>query len=586
MAFQKAMRAIFALLLVLCLHCAAGDRPNIVLILADDLGWTDLGCYGSPLKNTPALDRLAAEGMRFTQACAAQPICSPSRAAIMTGRAPARLHLTDFIPGRRVMPSQRMLRPEMNQNLPLEEETLPELLKKAGYTSALFGKWHLGGEGFGPLQQGFDHYFAGHADTTPSATEGGKGEYELTAHACEWMETNRDRPFFCYIAHNTPHIPLGAKKELEDKYRKAGAPNPTYAAMLESLDDCVRLTLEKLDALQLREKTMVLFLSDNGGLSVVEGVNTPATSNRPLRGGKGALYEGGLRVPFIVRWPGKVTAGKVENTPVINTDLVPTLLAATGTAPSSQPCDGVSLLPLLTSRGRTDRPALFWHYPHYSNQRGFPGGAMRSGDWKLIESYDDGHFELYNLAEDASETQNLALSMPSRVVEMTARLYDWRTACGAQMMRPNPEYDPAAAWNLLFQNKDGSLVLPASLAEVHGSMLRYEPPPHKNTLGYWTRAEDWIAWDVKVERPGNFRVVLRHGCGNGSGGSEVEISIAGKTLPFTVKETGGFQNWVQTEIGTVDLPAGRHSLSIRPKAKKGAAVMDVQTVLLQPVKTP
>lgn len=578
------MRPIIFLLFVLCGTVTAEDRPNILLILADDLGWSDLGCYGSPLKNTPALDKLASEGIRFSNACSAQPICSPARAALMTGRSPARLHLTDFIPGRRVMPSQRMLKPEMKQELPLEEVTLPELLKAAGYTTGIFGKWHLGGKEFGPQQQGFDHYFPGTANTTPSASEGGKGEYELTTRACSWIEQNRDRPFFCYLAHNTPHIPLGAKKELEEKYRRAGAANPTYAAMMESMDDCVRLTMEKLDALQLRAKTIVIFLSDNGGLNIVEGVNTPATSNKPLRGGKGGLYEGGLRVPLLVRWPGKIPAGKVESTPVISTDLVPTLLAAAGTAPSSQPMDGLNLLPLLTSGQRPDRASLYWHYPHYSNQRGFPGGAIRTGDWKLIESFDDGQVELYNLQEDPSEMQNLALSHPSRVMEMLSSLRTWRTEVKAQPMRgPNPDYDPAAAWNLIFQGPNGALSLPASLAEVHGSMLRYEPPPHKNTLGYWTRAEDWASWDVLVEKPGDFRVILRHGCGNGSGGSEVDFTIAGKSLPFTVKETGGFQNWEETNLGTVSLPAGRHTFSIRPKVKKGAAVMDVQLVTLQPV---
>jgi len=576
------MRFIAALLLF-CLHATAQDQPNILLILADDLGWSDLGCYGSPLKNTPALDKLASNGVRFTNACTAQPICSPARAALMTGRSPARLHLTDFIPGRRIMPSQRMLRPDMNQQLPLEEETLPELLKKAGYTNGIFGKWHLGGQRFGPLEQGFDHYFPGSANTTPSATEGGKGEYELTARACDWMDQNKDKPFFCYVAHNTPHIPLGGKKELEEKYKKSGAPNPTYAAMLETMDDCVRLLMEKLDASGLREKTIVIFLSDNGGLNVVEGVNTPATSNKPLRGGKGCLYEGGLRVPLIVRWPGKVPAGKVEATPVLNTDLVPTLLAAAGTAPSTQPSDGVSLLTLLTQGKRPERASLHWHYPHYSNQRGFPGGAIRTGDWKLIESFDDGHLELYHLTEDSSEVQNLALSHPARVAEMLASLRQWRAEMNAQPMRgPNPDYDPLAAWNLIFQGPKGGLQLPASLAEVHGSMLRYEPPPHKNTLGYWTRAEDRVSWDVQVEKPGEFRVILRYGCGNGSGGSEVDITIAGKTLPFTVKETGGFQNWQEADLGTAALPAGRQTLSIRPKTKKGAAVMDVQTVRLEP----
>ena len=578
------MRVLPALLaLLLCLPCPAQDKPNILLILADDLGWSDLGCYGSPLRNTPALDKLAAEGVRFSNACSAQPICSPARAALMTGRAPARLHLTDFIPGRRVMPSQRMLKPEMKQQLPLGEETLPELLKEAGYTTGIFGKWHLGGPGFGPGEQGFDHYFAGNANTAPSAMEGGKGEYELTAKAGEWMEQQKDKPFFCYLAHNTPHIPLGAKKELEDKYRKAGAANPTYAAMLESMDDCVRLSLEKLDALGLRDKTIVIFLSDNGGLNIVEGTNTPATSNKPLRGGKGGLYDGGLRVPLIVRWPGKIPAGKTESTPVISTDLVPTLLAASGTGPSSQPCDGVSLLSLLTSGTKPERAALFWHYPHYSNQRGFPGGAVRAGDWKLIESFDDGHVELYHLAEDPSEMQNLALSHPGRVAGMLSSLRAWRTEMNAQPMRgPNPDYDALAAWNLITQGPKGGLQLPASLAEVHGSMLRYEPPPHKNTLGYWTRAEDWAAWDVMVDKPGDFRVVMRFGCGNGSGGSDVDITIAGQTLPFTVKETGGFQNWQDAELGKVTLPAGRHTLSIKPKQKKGAAVMDVQRVTLEP----
>jgi len=573
--------------LLASLLCAAvspaQDKPNILLILADDLGWADLGCYGSPWQNTPALDKLAAEGVRFTHATSAQPICSPARAALLTGRAPARLHLTDFIPGRRVMPSQRMLKPEMKQQLPLEEETLPELLKKNGYATGMFGKWHLGGPRFGPQAQGFDHYFAGTANTAPSATEGGKGEYELTAKACEWMEQQQGQPFLCYIAHNTPHIPLGAKPELVEKYRKSGAANPTYAAMMESMDDCIRLTLEKLDALSLRSRTIVIFLSDNGGLNIVEGANTPATSNKPLRGGKGGLYEGGLRVPLLVRWPDKIPAGKVETAPVISTDLVPTLLAATGTAPSSQPCDGVNLLPLLTQGKKPERASLFWHYPHYSNQRGFPGGAIRTGDWKLIESFDDGHLELYHLAEDPSEMQNLALSHPSRTQEMLAALRAWRQEMDAQPMRgPNPDYDPLAAWHLIQQGPKGALQLPASLAEVHGSMLRYEPPPHKNTLGYWTRAEDWASWDVQVEKPGAFTVRMRFGCGPGHGGSAVDITIAGQTMPFTVKETGGFQNWETAELGTVQLAAGRHTLSIRPRSKKAAAVMDVQLVTLEP----
>ena len=578
------MRFVFALLL-LSLSCPAQDKPNILLILADDLGWSDLGCYGSPWKNTPALDKLASEGVRFSHAYTAQPICSPARAALMTGRSPARLHLTDFIPGRRILPSQRMLVPVMRQELPLEEETMPELLKKNGYATGIFGKWHLGGQGFGPKAQGFDEYFPGDANTTPSATEGGKGEYALTAKACGWIEQQKDRPFFCYLAHNIPHIPLGAKKELEDKYRRTGAVNPTYAAMMESMDDTVRIAMDKLDALGLKEKTIVIFLSDNGGLNIVEGVNTPATTNKPLRGGKGGLYEGGLRIPLIVRWPAKVPAGRVESTPVISTDILPTLLAATGTAPSPQPSDGASLLPLLRNSRKPDRAGFFWHYPHYSNQRGFPGGAIRQGDWKLIESFDDGHMELYNLAEDPSETQNLALSHPGQVADLLSALRTWRKEMDAQPMRgPNPDYDPLATWNQIIQKPGGGpLQLPASLAEVHGTMLRYEPLPHKNTLGFWVRAGDWAAWDVQIAKAGEFRVTVRYGCGNGSGGSEVDFSIAGQTLPFTVQETGGFQNWQEVELGKVTLPAGRQTLTIRPKVKKGAAVMDVQLVTITPI---
>lgn len=579
------MRRLILFLLLAPLPCLAQDRPNIVVILTDDLGWADLGCYGSPLKNTPALDKLAAEGVRFSTACSAQPVCSPARAALLTGRSPARLHLTDFLHGRRIMPSQRMLRPDTLRQLPLEEETLAERLQTAGYTSALFGKWHLGAEGFGPREQGFAHYFPGGGDSTPSATEGGKGEYELTNAACTWIQQQKDQPFFCYLAHHTPHIPLRAKKELEDKYRKAGAPNPVYAAMLETMDDCVRLLLEKLDALNLREKTLVVFLSDNGGLHTVEGPNTPATTNRPLRGGKGGLYEGGLRIPLIIRWPGKIPAGKVESTPVIGMDVFPTLLSAAGAPPSPQPLDGVDLLPLLKGGKRPARASLFWHYPHYSNQRGFPGGAVRTGDWKLIESYDDGHLELYNLADDPRETDNLALSHPARTYELLTALRTWRDTTGAQPMKgPSPDYDPAAGWNQIPQNREGGFHLPASLAEVHGTMLRYEPPPNKNTLGYWVRAEDWASWDLLVETPGEFRVRMRFGCGNGSGGSEVEISAGETVLPFTVKETGGFQNWEEAEPGIVRLPAGKQRLSIRPKTKKGAAVMDVQQVVLEPVE--
>ncbi|MCX7827453.1 MAG: sulfatase-like hydrolase/transferase, partial [Verrucomicrobiae bacterium] len=304
------------------------DRPNILFILADDLGINDLHCYGRQEHPTPPLDRMAAAGTRFTSAYCAQPICSPSRAAIMTGKNPARLHLTTYLPGRPDCRSQKLRHPVIRQQLPLEEKTIAEHLKEAGYATACLGKWHLGGKGFLPTDQGFDFYHPGQANTQPSETEGGKGEYDLTAQAEKFIEENRARPFFVYLAHNSPHIPYAAKAKLVEKNRQAL--EPVYAAVIETLDDTVGRLLAKLDALGLARKTIVIFTSDNGGLHVPEGPHKVITHNTPFRAGKGFLYEGGLRIPLIVRWPGRVPAGRVVNAPVINTDWLPTLLEFAG----------------------------------------------------------------------------------------------------------------------------------------------------------------------------------------------------------------------------------------------------------------
>jgi len=559
----------------------AAEPPNVVLILADDLGWADLGCYGSKLQNTPHLDRLAAQGVRFTDAYCAQPICSPSRAALLGGKAPARLHLTEFIPGRRVMASQKLLRPEARQELPLEEMTLAEYLKAAGYATACIGKWHLGGPGFGPREQGFDIVFEPPGVSEPSVMEGGKSEYAITARAEQFIEENQRRPFFCYVAHHSPHIPLAAKSNLVAKYKTAA--NPTYAAMLETLDECAGRILSRLDSLGLATNTIVLFTSDNGGLSVVEQVNTPATSNAPWRSGKGHLYEGGIRIPLLLRWPGRLAAGRILRTPVINTDLTPTLLELCGLKPP-EGLDGVSLAELVTRNKAPSRDTLFWHYPHYPNQKGQPSGAIRQGEWKLIEFFETGHAELYHLGTDPAESQNLAISEPQRVRSLRARLAAWRGQMGAQMPGTNPGYDPAAAWTTVLQGKDDTVRLDSSVAEVNGSMLRYEPPPAKNTLGYWVRVEDWCRWDLEIERPGEFEIELLQGCGKGSGGAEIEIAVGGRPFRHTVEDTGHFQNFVPRVVGTVTLGPGRHELTIKPKTKPGAAVMDLRMVTLRPVK--
>lgn len=435
----------------------ATDRPNILFILCDDLGINDLHGYGRQDHHTPNLDRLAQHGMRFTSAYCAQPICSPSRAAILTGKAPARLHLTTYLPGRPDYVSQKVLHPEIQMQVPLTEKMLPRYFKEAGYVTAAIGKWHVGGEGFGPLEHGFDVYHAGQANTKPSATEGGKGEYDLTAFAARFMETNRDRPFLIYLAHNAPHIPYDAQKSRIDN--NASAFEPVYAGVIETIDDTVGRLLAKLEALRLADNTLVVFTSDNGGLHVPEGPHPRITHNTPYRAGKGFVYEGGLRIPLIVRWPGHVPAGKVVDTPVINTDWIPTLLELAG-RPVPSGLDGVSLAALLTGQDRAPRRSLFWHFPHYTNQGSRPSGALRDDNWMLVEYYDDDHAELYDLSLDLAERYDLAARHPDRVAKMRTALAGWRGEVGAQDNRPNPDFIPAR-YRELYVDVDASQFDPA-----------------------------------------------------------------------------------------------------------------------------
>jgi arylsulfatase A len=441
---------------------AEAPRPNIILIIADDLGWADLGCYGSTYHETPNLNALARRGMRFNNGYAACPVCSPSRAAILTGKYPARLHLTDWLPGRPDQPSQKLRRPPFRQQLPLEEITLAEALKPAGYVSASIGKWHLGGPAFWPEQQGFDVNIGGTETGSPpggyfrfkslSMQARNDGEYltdRLTDEAIGFIEQNRARPFFLYLAHYAVHIPLQARPELLARYRAkpaAGSPqhNPVYAAMMQSLDEGIGRLLRKLTEVGIDDRTVVLFTSDNGGLSVKEGPDTPATSNSPLRAGKGYLYEGGIRVPLIVAWPGVTRPGSVCDVPASGQDLYPTIREIAAIAPTpGQVVDGESLVPLLRGAGTLRRDLLFWHYPHYANQAGKPGGAIRQGNLKLIEWYEDGQVELYDLAADPGEQRDLAAERPADVRRLRDRLTRWRESVAAQMPTPNPQYRAA-----------------------------------------------------------------------------------------------------------------------------------------------
>jgi len=415
------------------------SRPNIVVILADDLGVNDLGAYGRTEHRTPHLDRFAGEGLRFTAAYVASPICSPSRAALLTGRAPARLHLTTFIPGRADAPSQKLLHPPMRQQLPLEETTFAERLRGVGYATAMIGKWHLGGAGFSPREQGFDVYHPGQATTQPSETEGGKGEYDLTREAERFIDANRDRPFFLLLAHNNPHIPFrSARPALIESNRTAF--DPAYAATLETLDDSVGRLLAHLDRAALRQRTVVIFTSDNGGLHVPEGPHPQVTHNTPFRAGKGYLYEGGLRVPLLVQGPG-LARGRVIDTPFLNTDWAPTLLDLAGASPAKN-VDGVSQARLLrTGKAGARTRTFFWHLPHYTNQGSRPAGAVRDGRWKLVEHYDTDSVELFDLEADIGETRDRSTQEPARTNSMRRMLRQWRRSVSAQENTTNPAFD-------------------------------------------------------------------------------------------------------------------------------------------------
>ena len=576
-------------------------RPNVVVFFIDDLGATDLGVYGSKYYQTPNVDRLANEGMRFTQAYAACPVCSPTRAALMTGRYPARLHLTDWIPGKHDFKHQRLRRPEFRQELPLEEITIAERLHEAGYATASIGKWHLGGDGYEPTRQGFDLNIAGDAAGSPRSyfapyrgREGQtmkglenapEGEYlteRLTAEAEKFIEANRDRPFLLYLPHYAVHTPLVGKPDLVAKYEAAQPAglqrNAVYAAMVESMDQSVGRIVAKLAALGLTENTLVIFSSDNGGLATTEGPKTPATYNGPLREGKGWLYEGGIRVPLIVKWPARIKAGTTTAEVVSTIDVPLTIAAACGVKVAEQ-VDGVSFLNVLTDGDALAARPLYWHYPHYSPQGSRPGGAIREGNYKLIEYYEDQRHELFDVVKDTSETTNLVEREPQLVRAMAARLAAWRQEVDAQMPAANPQFTPDE------QAADGTVTLPGKNADVHSVQLRYEPLPHKRTLGFWTRVDDWVSWEFDLKKPGKFAVELLQGCGTGSGGSQVIISVGDQATTATVKDTGGFQQFELRPAGTLTIAKpGRHILSVKATSKPGVAVMDLREVRLVPVK--
>jgi arylsulfatase A-like enzyme len=446
-------------------------KPNIVFFLIDDMGWADGACFGSKFYQTPELDALAKSGMRFTQAYAACAVCSPTRAALMTGKYPARLHITDYIPGENLPKSSRFLLPNWQKHLPLEEVTLAKALKGQGYVTAHIGKWHLGGGEFLPQHQGFDLNIAGGNMGAPpsyfwpygantngsggvpglSARGGKQGAYltdQLTDEAIRFIEANADKPFYLNFCHYAVHSPLMGKQELidalADRPGADGQSNKVYAAMLKSVDESVGRVRKKLDELHLTDRTLIVFTSDNGG--AVHFGNPPATSNFPLRNGKGSAYEGGLRVPLLVSMPGVVPPGTVCEFPVITMDYFPTLMEQAGADPSASrtAVDGLSIVPLLRGQKSALHKELFWHYPHYWNGgKVSPYSVARMGDWKLIRFYESGREELYDLTADLSEKHDLAAEEPEKRKELGTHLDAWLKETAAQMPVPNPKYKQA-----------------------------------------------------------------------------------------------------------------------------------------------
>jgi len=468
MKFGLVISASLLLLSSGSLYAADVRKPNIVLFLIDDLGWMDLGCQGSTFYQTPHVDRLAREGARFTDAYAACAVCSPTRAAILTGKYPARLLLTDWLPSGRWDPKSKLREGRFLRELPSAELTLAEALRDGGYRTASIGKWHLGGAPFSlPEHHGFDVNIGGNAHGAPGSyffpyagdwkipgtgqrakwnvlPDGKPDEYltdRLTDEAVQFINQNVDHPFFLYFPHYGVHTPLQAKAEVISKYERIPDSQrqgkPEYAAMVESIDDSVGRVMAALKELKLDANTVIVFTSDNGGFY-------NATSNAPLRANKGAYYEGGVRVPLIIKWPGVAQPGLVASEPVTSTDLYPTCLAAAGLpAQPNQHQDGVNLRPVLAGEGSLAARSLFWHYPHYNEHpSSVPSSAIRKGPWKLIETFDPEGIELYNLDHDLGETKNLAATETAKLTELRRELDAWREEVGAEMMKPNPNYDP------------------------------------------------------------------------------------------------------------------------------------------------
>lgn len=440
---------------------STNGKPNIILFLADDLGWTGLSCFGSDFYETPHLDKLAEKGMKFTDAYSGCTVCSPSRAAIMTGLTPAKLHLTTFIPGQN-RPFAKLNSPDWILGLEDKYTTVAEALRDGGYRTWQIGKWHLDfpGDSVGPTAHGFDfsqdrpagskgHFLSDIATEALGLESNYATDYFGKLATEKIMEESAD-PFFLYFAFHVPHTPVTGRKDLSAYFSDKIADgllhhNPDYAAMVKSMDDAVGEVVEALEANGQADNSIIIFTSDNGGLTQRYGKHDNFTENLPLRRGKGSAYEGGTRVPTIVYWPGVVKPGTICDEPIMGHDFYPTLLEITGIKGNKEHneiMEGVSITSLLKDPEATLDRDLFWHFPHYHAGGDSPYSSIRSKDWRLVDFFEDGSIELYNLKDDIGESHNLAASNPEIAEELHQRLKRWREEVGAQMMTKNPNFDP------------------------------------------------------------------------------------------------------------------------------------------------
>lgn len=458
--FRISKHFLFCFFFFQSLHLLAQKQPNIVFIFTDDLGYTDLSCYGNTYHKTPRIDQIARDGVKFSQAYSSSPVCSPSRAGLMTGKHPGRLQLTNFLVGLRTDSLSPVLPAPYVHYLPTSEKTLAEYLNEEGYTNGIVGKWHLGnGDSLSPTRRGFhfdrligrnglDYYNYSILSDGKTIFEDKGTSYltdKLTDYGVEFIKDNKSSPFFLYLAYSAPHVFIVPKPDKVRPYfltynEHNGKFNPYYAAMLESLDEGVGRILDTLKELGLDENTIVVFTSDNGGVGLDELGPTP-TNLMPLRAWKGHVYEGGIRVPTLIKWPARIPAGMVSESIFINTDYLPTLLSATGSSKKPGNIDGKNVLSAWIEPSKPlDRGPIFWHYPHFSNQMGRPAGAVRMGNYKLVESYENGKTELYDLSTDISESIDLTKLKPALSEKLHTLLKNWREGTKANMPVPNPKY--------------------------------------------------------------------------------------------------------------------------------------------------